>query len=735
MKALLFFALLPFGLIAQTFNANEITRWEAQQKQVNIIRDIYGVPHIYGKTDADAVFGLMYTQCEENFERVERNYLEMLGRRAEMEGEKVLYNDLLMRLIADSNDAKKDFQKSPSWLKKLLIAHADGINFFLFKHPEVQPVVLKRFEPWFHLMYTDGSVSATSTGGASVDEIKQFYQNPIANTTATVAIKNITASILIDKDIEDRGSNGFAIAPSRSASKNAMLYINPHVPFYFRNEAQMVSEEGLNVYGASTWGQLFVYQGFNEHCGWMHTSGYTDVADLYEEKITPTKNGWVYEYDNKQRAVKTKSITIQYKKDGQMLSKTFTGMYTHHGPVVAKRNGKWLSLKEYNRSLRALVQSWTTTKANNLADYTKAMEGRSNTTNNTVYADDKGNIAYWHGNFIPKRDSSYNWQLPVDGSIAATEWKGIHPLSETVHLINPASGWIQNCNATPFTSAGESSPDKNAYPKYMAPDGQNPRGLNAIRLLKDKENISLDGLIEIGYNRYLTAFDILLPSLFKAYDLLEETDSNKVKLKKPIEILRAWNKISDTASIATTLGVDWAAKMNTLLPPAATREEGTEIIGRLNKAASSDGKQQLQLLSAVIDNLNKIYGFWELPWGTINRYQRLTGHFDEQYNDTKRSLAVALTSSKLGSLPAFESRSFNGTKGRYGFSGNSFIAAVEFGPRLKAKSIVTGGQSNNPASNHFTDQAPGFINGKFKEIFFYPEDVLKNKEKIYRPGE
>lgn len=726
MKIILFFAFLPLGLFAQTFSANEINRWEAQTKQVTIIRDIYGVPHIYGKTDADAVFGLMYTQCEENFERLERNYLEMLGRRAEMEGEQVMYNDLLMRLIADSNDAKKDFLKSPNWLKKLLIAHADGINYFLYKHPEIQPVVLKRFEPWFHLMYTDGSVSATSTGGATVDEIKQFYQNPMANTTASIAF---------DKDIEDRGSNGFAIAPSRTASKNAMLYINPHVPFYFRNEAQMVSEEGLNVYGASTWGQLFIYQGFNEHCGWMHTSGYTDVADLYEEKVTSTKNGWTYEYEKKQLSVKTKSITIQYKKDGQILSKTFTGYYTHHGPVVAKRNDKWLSLKEYNRSLSALVQSWTTTKANNLEEYTKSMEGLSNTTNNTVYADDKGNIAYWHGNFIPKRDRAYNWALPLDGTIAATEWNGIHSLSETVHVINPASGWIQNCNATPFASAGESSPDKSLYPKYMAPDGQNARGLNAIRLLKDNQHISLDGLIEIGYNRYLTAFDILLPSLFKAYDLLEESDSNKVKLKKPIEILKAWNKISDTASIATTLGVDWAAKMNTLLPPAATREEGTEIIDRLNKVAATDGKQQLQLLSTVIDNLTKMYGFWEMPWGTINRYQRLTGHFDEQYNDTKRSLAVALTTSKLGSLPAFESRSFNGSKGRYGFSGNSFIAAVEFGPRIKAKSIVTGGQSNNPASNHFTDQAPGFINGNFKEIFFYKEDVLKNKEKIYRPGE
>jgi acyl-homoserine lactone acylase PvdQ len=732
MKVFLFFAILPLGIFAQTFNSAEINRWEAQSKQVSIIRDIYGVPHIYGKTDADAVFGLMYTQCEENFERLERNYLEMLGRRAEMEGEKVLYNDLLMRLIADSNDAKKDFLKSPIWLKKLLIAHADGINYYLYKHPEVHPVVLKKFEPWFHLMYTDGSVSATSTGGASIDEIKQFYQDPTASTTAL----NAKVPIWYDNETEDRGSNGFAIAPSKSASKNAMLYINPHVPFYFRNEAQMVSEEGLNAYGASTWGQLFIYQGFNEHCGWMHTSGYTDVADLYEEKVTPTKNGWFYEYENKQRPVKTKRITIQYKKEGQLLSKTFTAFYTQHGPVVAKRNGNWLSLKEYNRSLRALVQSWTTTKANNLEEYTKAMEGLSNTTNNTVYADDKGNIAYWHGNFVPKRDTIYDWELPVDGTIAATEWKGIHALSETVHLLNPATGWIQNCNSTPFTSAGESSPDRTAYPKYMAPDGQNTRGLNAIRLLKDKQNISLDGLIEIGYNRYLTAFDILLPSLFKAYDVLAETDSNKSKLKEPIEILKKWNKVSDTNSVATTLGVDWAAKMNGMIPFAPTREENTEIVGRLNQVTTVvEGKQQLQLLSSVIDNLISIYGFWEVPWGTINRYQRLTGKFEEEYNDTKRSFAVALTTSKLGSLPAFESRSYNGTKGRYGFSGNSFIAAVEFGPRLKAKSIVTGGQSNNPASNHFTDQAPGFINGKFKEIFFYPEDVMKNKEKIYRPGE
>ncbi|OYY10112.1 MAG: acylase, partial [Sphingobacteriia bacterium 35-36-14] len=420
-----FCSLIMASAFAQSPSTAEVKRWEAQAKQVNIVRDTYGVPHIYGKTDADVVFGLMYSQCEENFERIERNYLEMLGRRAEMEGEKLVYNDLLMRLIADSNDAKKDYLQSPIWLKKLLNAHADGINYFLYKHPEVRPVVLKKFEPWFHLMYTDGSVSATSTGGASVEEIKQFYENgPETNSTVYHQIK----------DIEERGSNGFAIGPKRSASGNAMLYINPHVPFYFRSEAQMVSEEGLNAYGAATWGQFFIYQGFNEHVGWMHTSGYTDVADLYEEKISKTNKGWVYEYDKKFMPVKSKLITIYYTVNGEKLAKSFTAFYTHHGPIVAKRNGKWLALKEYNRSMKALIQSWKTTKANNLEEYTLAMKGLSNTTNNTVYADDQGNIAYWHGNFVPKRNPGFDFTLPVDGSIAATEWQGVHPLEETVHL-------------------------------------------------------------------------------------------------------------------------------------------------------------------------------------------------------------------------------------------------------------------------------------------------------------
>lgn len=724
MRLLLCCLLLSTISVAQKFSPAEINRWERQAKNVTIIKDTWGIPHIYGNTDADAVFGLLYAQCQENFARVERNYLEVLGRQAEADGERMLYADLQMRLIEDSADAIKDYERSPEWFKKLLNAFADGINFYLYKHPEVTPKVLQRFEPWFHLMFTDGSVSATRTGGIALEEVKTFYSGN----------KNATAyQPFIKKDVELSGSNGFAIAPKLTANGNAILYINPHVPFYFRPEMHMVSNEGLNAYGAVTWGQMFVYQGFNEHCGWMHTTGYADVADLYEEKVKKINNTWVYEYEKESKKVQTKDITVNYLKDGKQVPVSFTGYYTHHGPIMGNRNGKWLALKEFNRSLSALIQSWVSTKANNLEEFKEAMRLLSNTTNNTVYADDKGNIAYWHGDFVPKRDPSFDFTRPVDGSIKATEWQGAHQLEEIVQVHNPSVGWIQNCNSTPFTSAGKDSPDKNKYPSYMAPDGENARGINAARLLSTANNITLDKIIEIGYNRYLSAFDFLLPALINDYNGYSDNNELKTELKEAIDLLRAWDKTSSISSVATTIAIDWANQLGPLVPRAETMEEGTNAVKRYQEMAKLPAQQKLEILKKVLTDLTKTYGNWRQPWGEINRYQRVTE--GQKFDDNKPSLAVALASSRWGSLPAYESRSGIGYNKRYGSSGNSFIAAVEFGKKLKAKTILTGGQSTNPNSPNFTDQADGFINGKFKDVFFYKEDIEKNKVKSYHPGE
>lgn len=724
--------LLLFPLLGATqiLNDAELARCRQQAQQVNIITDQWGIPHIYGKTDADAVFGLMYIQCKQNFERVERNYLELLGRLAEVDGEGKLWADVQMQLIYDTALAKRDYLRSPAWLRKLCDAFADGINYYLHLHPQTKPAVLKRFEPWFPLLYTDGSISATQMADITEADTKVAYgkDTDIRSTSFNEHIESETG-------LKVTGSNGFAIAPARTKNKKAILYINPHVTFYFRTEVHMVSEEGLNTYGAATWGNFFIYQGFNEHCGWMHTSSYADVADTYIEK-TFTENGKLYQhYDDKNIPLRQRPLEVRYRKGDAMETFAFTGLYTIHGPVLGKRNGNLVSLQSRNRSLEALQQSWLRTKARNYVQFRDIMDLKSNNSNNTVYADADGTIAYWHGNFVPKRSNRYDFSLPVDGTTSATNWKGLHTLSEIIHLRNPASGWIQNCNSTPFTASGKSSPRRENYPAYMAQEGENMRAVNAIRLLSSRTNLSLDDVIAIGYDRKLSAFDILLPALFRAHDGLTATDTLKTKLEHPVRLLQQWDRYASATSVATTLAVEWGERLLRRAPRPRNDYEATNQLGTIQwLAANVNGREQLELLQQTLTELTTQYNTWQVAWGDINRFQRNARSTNSGFDDRQWSLPSPLGSAAFGSLPAYSSSRQNTLK-RYGTRGNSFVAAVEFGKRLRAKTIMTGGESFDPTSPHFTDQAEGFLNGRFKEINFYKEDVLKHQRKVFKPGE
>ncbi|UTA66856.1 penicillin acylase family protein [Emticicia sp. 21SJ11W-3] len=726
MNRLLLLLLLPVSLFAQRFSSAEINRFEQQAKRVTIIRDNWGIPHIYGKTDADVVFGLLYAQCEDDFKRVEMNYIEKLGRMAELKGESELYNDLQIKLLIDTTEAIADYNKAAPWLKKLMNAYADGINYYLHKHPQVKPAMLTRFKPWYTLLWTDGSIGAISTADATIAELKNFYSG------------DKVTYLDAPKDPENQtGSNGFAVGPSKTASGNAILYINPHVTFYFRPEVHVVSEEGLNVYGAVTWGQFFVYQGFNPYCGWMHTSSAVDVSDLYAEKITQKGNLYFYQYNGRLKPVSEKKITIKYQKDGQLLSRTFTTYATHHGPVIAKRNDQWLSLRSYNRSMLSLVQSWQRTKAKGLEDYKKVMDLKANTSNNTVFADNKGNIAYWHGNYVPVRDPRLNWAKPVDGSTSATEWKGLHAVSETVHLYNPANGWLQNCNSTPFTVAGVNSPDKAAYPPYMAPDGENFRGVNAARVLSKGKDFTVDKMIEAGYDNYLSAFEVLVPALVKSFETnVKPVDSLYSQLAEPIALLKKWDYRTATSSVPTTWAIEWAQRLNGAIQKIYIDQGEDDQVTRTKKFAEVATADQLVIpFAQTLADLQKRFGTWQKPWGDINRFQRLAGDIQGKYDDAQPSLPMGYASALWGMLPSYNSRVYQGTQKRYGISGNSFICAVEFGPRIKARSLLAGGQSGDPASAHFKDQAEMYTKGQFKDVLFYKEDVLKHAEKMYHPGE
>jgi acyl-homoserine lactone acylase PvdQ len=727
MKLLFALVLVPLISFSQQFSQKEIDSYKARAQKVTIIRDTWGVPHIYGKTDADAVFGLLYSQCEENFSKVEENNLEMMGRLSEVYGESQLYNDLQMRLIYDTAAAIADYKLSPSWLKKLLDAAADGVNYYLYKHPEIKPLVLTHFEPWFALLRTNGSISATQNGGITTKDMRELY--PAKSNATSYLEKNLPFY-----EVDPTGSNGFAVSPSKTASKNAILYINPHVTFYFRTEVQLVSDEGLNAYGAVTWGTFFVFQGFNQYCGWMHTSGITDVADLFTEQTVTNNDSLFTKYDGKLMPVKTKPVIIRYKNENGFGEQQFTTYYTNHGPVMGSRNGTWLSLRENNRSLNALMQSWLRTKAKGFEDFKKVMDLRSNTSDNTVFADYKGNIAYWHGNFVAKRSKKFDYSLPVDGSTSETDWHGLYELDQIVHVYNPSTGFIQNCNSTPFTVSGKSSPKKEDYPTYMAPDGQNFRALNAERLLNAASDLTIDKMINtVGYSHYLTAFDYLIPALVKDFDALSSSDPLRKNISEAVDLLKAWDKNFSASSIASTVAIEFGYRFLQKAPPSPNPYDATNGVGQLLATLqSTTSADRLNILSETLKDIEKRFGSWKTPWGAVNRYQRPA---NDKFDDAKSSLPVGLAAATFGSLPSFASRRLPDLNKRYGVSGNSFVACVEFGKKIKAKSVITGGQSFDPSSPHYTDQAQMYIDGNFKDVLFYKEDVMKHVERRYHPGE
>ncbi|WP_217875839.1 penicillin acylase family protein [Flavobacterium sp. FPG59] len=713
-------------LFAQKMTTSELARLQKQSQQVTIIRDNWGIAHVYGKTDADAVFGMLYAQCEDDFKRVEMNYIEKLGRLSEVKGQEFLYNDLEIKLLIDIDEAKADYKKAAPWLQKLLNSYADGINYYLYKHPEVQPALLNHFEPWFPLLWTDGSIGAISTGGLTTSELKSFYGS------AGDKIAYVEREINVQT-----GSNGFAIGPSKTAYGNAILYINPHTTFYFRPEIQISSEEGLQAYGAVTWGQFFIYQGFNENCGWMHTSSNVDVADLYAENIVTKNKKLFYEYDTQLLPVVEKKITIKYLENGKLIPKTFTSYFTNHGPIMAKRNGKWISLKSFNRSVKSLEQSWIRTKSKSFVDYKKAMDIKANTSNNTVYADKEGNIAYWHGNFVPIRDPKLNWSKVVDGTTNATQWKGLHEVSEIVHSYNPENGWLQNCNSTPFTVAGTNSPKPENYPPYMAPDGENFRGLNAVRLLNKGNQYTLDRVIADGYDTKLTVFEFLIPALISSFEKNINTNTPLYKeLIAPITVLKNWNYYAHENSVATTLAVEWAYQLEPIIQKVYTNEgELDQVQNTIQFLKNAQPNDLLPPLQKVLNELKTKFGSWEIHWGQINRFQRTSGAIALDYDDEQESLPIGFGPAVWGSLPAFKSSCQKDTQKRYGSNGNSFVCAVEFGTKIKAKSLLAGGNSGNPNSKHFFDQAKRYQEGQFKDVLFYKEDVLKHAEKTYHPGE
>ncbi len=700
----------------------ELARQRAHADNVTIIRDDFGVPHIYGKTDADAVFGLLYAQCEDDFNRVERNYIWATGRLAEVEGEEAIFSDLRARLYMTVDEAKAAYNAAPDWIKKLCDAFADGVNYYLHTHPEVEPKLLTRFEPWMPMFFSEGSIGG-DIEQIPLDGIRTFYGDE-------AAVESLVSDGSREAELaEPAGSNGIAISGKLTESGDAMLLINPHTSFFFRGEVHVVSEEGLNAYGGITWGQFFVYQGFNENTGWMHTSTRVDFIDEFVETVSEQDGKLVYRYGEELRPVEVSEVTLKYRDGNGVSERTFPMYHTHHGPVTHRLDGKWVVTKINWDPVNALHQSFLRTKLSGHDEFREMMDIRTNSSNNTVYADSQGNIAYYHGNFVPKRDPRFDYSQPVDGSNPETDWQGLHTVNEIVTLLNPDNGWIQNCNSTPFTAAAEHSPKQEDYPTYMAPESENFRGIHAVRVLTGQSGLTLDKLIELAYDPYLPAFEELVPGLLAAYD---EPGPKPSEIAEAIDVLRRWDYRVSADSVAMTL----AHFYGTLYIAEGEHPEGLSRIDLVRFFShESPRSERLRIFAKTVEMLESDFGQWNTPWGEVNRYQRLNGAIDQQFDDNAPSLPVGMASGRWGALASYGARRGESTKRIYGTSGNSFVAVVEFGDKVLAKSLLAGGQSGDPASPHFDDQAERYAAGQFKDVAYYREDVEKRAERTYHPGE
>jgi acyl-homoserine-lactone acylase len=696
----------------------EKARWASEAGNVTIVRDDWGIAHVYGKTDADAVFGMIYAQSEDDFNRVESNYMNSMGRLAEAEGQSKVYQDLRQKLFIDPEDLQKEYATSPAWLQKLMIAFADGANYYLAKHPQVKPRVIQHFEPWMALSFSEGSI------GGDIERVD------LKNLEAFYGGRHLQSTLEEPRETEPGGSNGIALAPSNTAQHHALLLINPHTSFFFRSELQMVSEEGLGAYGAVTWGQFFIYQGFNARVGWMHTSSGVDAVDEYLETVHSKNGHRTYQYGSEERPVREKQITVPYRTAHGIAKKKFTVYYTQHGPVIREQDGKWVTIRLMQEPVKALMQSYLRTKANNYKEYLQTMQLEANSSNNTIYADADGHIAYFHGNYIPRRDTKFDFTKPVDGGDPATDWQGLLTVEESPHLLDPSSGYLFNVNNSPWSGAGISSLRRQDYPAYVETGRESARGLHAIRLLDGKRDFTLDSLVTAAYDSYLPWFIKPLPRLIHAWDNLPENSETKKALAGQIGILRNWDLRWGVDSVATSLAIYWGQQV-----------ADTAVVTESHAAADQDeflpptvpDDAALQALIKASERLTADFGSWQTPWGKINRFQRLTGDLVQPFNDARPSIPVGFTSSSWGSLAAFGAKPYPGTRKWYGTGGNSFVAVVEFGDKVRARAVTAGGESGHPTSRHFNDQAERYSTGNLREVYFYREQLKGHTEREYHP--
>jgi len=661
---------------------------------VTIYRDTYGIPHVFGETDASTLFGFAYAQAEDNFWRIEANYIKALGRSAEVEGEDGLVGDKRSRTLEVPRLAQAEYARMPERMRKLLDAFAAGLNAYLADHPEVHPRLLTRFEPWYPLAFIRYN----------------YYQNGFFWSAGLEPGDFEVALDDASLHLKDFGSNGWVIGPAKSATGHAMLFINPHLPFFGSGqvyEGHIKSDEGWNFTGYTRFGFPFPYVGHNESLGWVSTDNAADQADLYLETFDDSAHPTAYRYGKGYRQATVWTDTIAVKTEGGIERRVFSFRKTHHGPIMGVRDGKPLALRMAKLDGDGWLEEWfKMTRARRVSELKAAMRPLNMLFGNVMAADADGNTFYLYNGAVPVRDPRFDWSAPVDGSDPATEWKGYHPIADLPQLTNPPTGWMQNCNTTPFLLTSNGNPDSSKFPRYMVQESDNWRGLVSRRILESTPRFTWDDWVRVAFDNYVIGADSLLPRLLRDFGA---DSAGNARLAAAIDTLRRWNRHSDTASVAMTLYDRWTEALD-------------------------GGAAPLPALDSALAGLEREWGRWGVPWGEINRLQRIDESADQEFADARSSIPVVGVSGRDGAVFTYYAGPIPGQKRRYGVAGASYVSVVDFGPTVRALAVHTMGASGDPQSPHYFDQAPLYARGEFRPAWFTLEEIKAHAERVYKPG-
>lgn len=712
--AAVWLASAPF---ARAENGDLTEQWA---KEVMIHRDEWGVPHVDAPTDLGAVFGFAYAQAEDYFWQIEDSYLQAIGRYAEAVGERGLPADLLNRNFEIATRSIEDFDQRPLPSNNICEAYVAGLNYYLKTHPEVKPRLIEKFEPWMVLAFGRWTMLywVYPRSGADQGEHTRF-------------LNEFRSAV---------GSNLWAIGPKRTKNGTTMLFVNPHQPWFGQGqfwEGHIRSGEGWNFTGSCFFGTPFPTMGHNEYLGWTHTANAPDVGDQYRLTFDHPDDPLKYRYDGDWRKAEERTDVIKVKlRDGTLEERTYTFRKTHHGPVVKQENEQNFIAVRIARIFEGdrLSQGIRMNKAKNFAEFYEALSGMNLLMFNVGYADREGNIAYIYQGAVPRRNPGHDYTGVLDGSDPTTEWIGLHHLNEMPQVINPETQFVQNCNASPFSATDVGGPYPGDYPPYMVGEKSydNRRGEASRFHLRDMYDVTFEQWRAASVDATMLWPKHQFPAFKREFDVLERTNPELADRVRPyMEHLLDWDGVNTVDCTQSTLTVEWYEKLY----------GGPEPSEKMLPQYAQNIEARFEALAEAADRMVKIHGSWKVPWGDVFRMQRHTevGDFTAMLflaNDKLPSLPTVAASGDLGtSYNAYFTPNSERRKRRYGVVGGSFMAVYEFGERIRAETVLQFGNSGDPDSPHFFDQARLYSKQQYKSSWFYWDEVLANAKRSYHPGE